>query len=64
MKSTIFVPQWKSLDEHERAKYEDLALEDKERYQEECAVSLLRLSSIFSNIINHCDRGRCATKKR
>jgi SWI/SNF-related matrix-associated actin-dependent regulator of chromatin subfamily A member 5 len=29
--------KWKSLSEHERSHYEDMALEDKERYQEECA---------------------------
>ena len=33
--------QWRSITPEEKAKYEKLAAEDKERYNKECAVSIL-----------------------
>lgn len=32
-------PQWKSLSDIERSRYEEMAKKDKERYEEECTVS-------------------------
>ncbi len=34
-----FVDQWRALSEDEKSKYEEIAREDRERYDEECAVS-------------------------
>lgn len=50
-----FVDQWRALSEEEKSQYEEIAREDRERYDEECAVSNYDIRRVKNlDVIDFC----------